>query len=68
MNHPAGEVQEAIDEHGAVTVGENEAISIAPFRVVWVMFEMIDPKYFADIRQAHGCAWVTAICCLHSIH
>ena len=38
-----GEVQQAVDQHGAVAVGQHEAVTVSPGRILRVVFQEITP-------------------------
>ncbi len=63
-----GQVQQRIDQHRAVAVGQHEAVTIGEVRVARVVLQIIAPKHFGDIRHAHGGTWVAAVGLLHGIH
>ena len=64
----AGQMQQGINQHGAVTVGKNKTIAVGPVRISRVVRHEIIPQHFGDIRHTHGCARVAGIGLLYSIH
>ena len=64
----AGQVQQRIDEHGAVAVGQHEAVTVGPLGVARVVLELIVPEHLGDVGHAHGGAGVAAVGFLHGIH
>ena len=54
-----GEVQQRINQHGAVAVGQDETVTIRPLGVGRIVFHVIVPQHFGDIGHAHGRARVT---------
>jgi len=63
-----GQVQQAIQQHGAVAVGEYKAVTVGPGRVSRVVLHETAPQHFGDIRHAHGCTGVPGIGSLWSVH
>ncbi len=64
----AGEVQEAVNQHGAVAVGEHETVAVSPVRVSRVVVEVVTPQDFGDVRHAHRGTRVAGICFLYGVH
>ncbi len=64
----AGEVQEAVNQHGAVAVGEHETVAVSPVRVSRVVVEVVTPQDFGDVRHAHRGPRVAGICFLYGVH
>ncbi|CAI1164975.1 Uncharacterised protein [Serratia entomophila] len=64
----AGEVQQAVNQHGAVAVGEHEAVAVSPVRVGRVVVQVVTPQDFGDVRHAHRGARVAGICFLYGVH
>ncbi|PPE60915.1 hypothetical protein F152LOC_02780 [Pectobacterium brasiliense] len=64
----AGEMQQAVNQHGRVAVGQHEAVTVGPVRVGRIMVKIIAPQDFGDIGHAHRCARVTGFGFLHPIH
>ncbi|CAI1174446.1 Uncharacterised protein [Serratia rubidaea] len=64
----AGEMQEAVNQHGAMAVGEDEAVAVGPVRVGGVVAEVVAPQDFGDIGHTHRGARVTGFCFLYGIH
>ncbi|MBK4824724.1 hypothetical protein GJS26_00775 [Pectobacterium carotovorum subsp. carotovorum] len=64
----AGEMQQAVNQHGRVAVGQHEAVTVGPVRVGRIIVKIIAPQHFGDIGHAHRCAWVTGFGFLHPIH
>ncbi len=54
----AGQVQQGIDQHRAVAIGEHETVAIRPLRVGWIVLEVVVPENLGDFRHAHGRAGV----------
>ena len=55
----AGEVQQAIEQHRAVAVGKNKTVAVGPCGVSRVVFQVVAPQHFGDVRHAHRHARVT---------
>src|SRR5438445_171221 len=64
----AGEVQERVQQHRAVAVGEDETIAVWPRRVCRVVPQVPPPQRQPDFGHSHGHARVTGICGLHGVH
>ncbi len=64
----AGQVQQAIQQHRAMTVGQDETIAVGPMRIAWIVLEVIVPQHFGNIRHTHWRAGVTRICGLYRVH
>ncbi|CAI1801637.1 Uncharacterised protein [Serratia plymuthica] len=64
----AGEVQQAVNQHGAVAIGQHEAVAVSPVRVGRVVVHVVTPQDFGDVRHAHRCARVAGICFLYGVH
>ncbi len=63
-----GQMQQGIDQHGAVAVGQHETIAIRPIRIARVMLHIIVPEHLGDVGHAHGRARVPGFGFLHGIH
>ncbi|MNZ78871.1 hypothetical protein D3C78_974610 [compost metagenome] len=64
----ASQVQQRIDQHRAVTVGQHEAVTVSEVRVARAVFQIVAPKNLGDIRHAHRGTWMAAVGLLHGIH
>ncbi|CAI1167777.1 Uncharacterised protein [Serratia liquefaciens] len=64
----AGEVQQAVNQHGAMAVREDEAVTVSPVRVGRVVVQVVTPQDFGDVRHAHRCTRVAGICFLYGVH
>ena len=64
----AGEVEERVDQHGAVAVRQHEAVAVGPLGVGRVVLEVVAPEDFGDLGHAHGCARVAGVGLLHRVH
>ena len=62
------QVQQGVNQHRTVTVGQNKAVAVGPFRVVRVVLEVIVPQNFGDIGHAHRGAGVTGFGFLYGVH
>ena len=63
-----GEVQQRINQHGAVAVGQHEAVTIGPVRVCRVVFQVLAPQGDSDVCHAHRCARVARVSKLYRVH
>ena len=64
----AGQVQQGVDQHGAVTVGQHKAVAVGKVGVGRVVLQIVTPQDFGDIRHTHGRTGVAAVGFLHGIH
>ncbi len=64
----AAQVQQGVDQHGAVAVGQDKTVAIGPLRVVRVVLEVVVPQYFGDIGHAHRGARMTGFGFLYGVH
>ena len=64
----AGQVQQGIDQHRAVTIGQHEAVTVGPLGVGGVVLEVVAPQHFGDLGHAHGGAGVAGLGFLDRIH
>ncbi|CAM3596774.1 hypothetical protein SB6411_05435 [Klebsiella spallanzanii] len=62
------EVQQAVNQHRAVTVGENKAVAVSPGRVLRVMVQEVPPQDFGNIRHPHRRAGVAGVGLLYCVH
>ena len=63
-----GEVQQPVDQHGAVAGGEDEAVTIRPRGLTGIKFQVVTEKHRGDIGHAHRHAGVAGIGCLHGVN
>ncbi len=64
----AREMQQGVDQHGAVAVGLHETVAVEPLRVRGVVAQMVVPQDLGDFRHAHGRAGMAGIGLLHGVH
>jgi hypothetical protein len=64
----ARQVKQAIQKHGAMTIRQDEAVSIKPMRVTRVVAKVIVPEHLGDIRHAHRHTGMTGIRGLDGVH
>ena len=63
----ARQVQQRIDQHGAVACRQNEAVTIGPIRVLCVKLQVLFKKHSCHVRHANGHACVTGIRCCNTV-
>jgi len=63
----AGQVQQAVQQHGRVTIGKDEAVTVVEFRVGRVMIEELRPQYFRHFRHTHRRTRVARVGFLYGI-
>jgi hypothetical protein len=64
----AGEVQQRVDQHRPVAVGQHEAVAVEPLRIGRVVLQVAVPQGDGDVRHAHGRAGVARVGLLHRVH
>ncbi len=64
----AGEVEQTVEEHGGVAVGEDEAVAVGPGGVGGVEFEVVLEEGVGHRRAAHWSAGVARVGFLDRIH
>jgi hypothetical protein len=64
----AGQVQQRIQQHRAVAVGNHEAVAVEPLRVGRVVLQEVVPEHLGDVRHPHRHAGVPRVGLLHRIH
>ena len=64
----AGQVQQCVEQHGAVAVGQHETVAVGPFGVGRIVAQMAAPQHFGDLGHAHRRARVAGVGLLHGIH
>ena len=63
-----GQMQQGVDQHGAVAVGEDEAVTVGPLGVGRVVLHVVVPQNLGDIGHAHGRARMTGVGFLDRVH
>ena len=64
----AAQVQQTVKQHGAVTIGQHEAIPVGPGGILRVVLEEAAPQHLGDIGHSHGRTGVPGIGFLYRIH
>ncbi len=64
----SGQMQQRVDQHRTMAIGEHEAVAIDPVRVSRVVSQVIMPEHFGDIGHSHRSAGVSRIGFLDCIH
>ncbi len=64
----AGEVEERVEQHRRVPVGEHEAVAVGPGRVGGVVLHHPGPEDMGEGGQGHRRARVTGVRLLHRVH
>ncbi len=64
----AGEVQERVEQHRTVPVGDDEAVAAGPIWIGRVVTQVPAPQSQRDLGHPHGHAGVARIRRLHGIH
>ena len=64
----AGQVEQAVEQHRAVAVREDEAVAVDPVRVGGVEPQEVLEQDGGDVGHAHGRAGMPALGLLHGVH
>ena len=64
----AREIEEGVEQHGAVTGGEHETVPIRPERVGHVIFHDLGEEHGGDVGGAHGQPGMAGFGLFHRIH
>ncbi len=64
----AAQVQQAVQQHGAVPIGEHEPVPVPPAGVLGVVAQHVAPQRLRDIGQPHRRAGVAGTGFLNGIH
>ena len=49
----AGQVQQAVKNHGSMTIGEDKTVAVVEFWVGRIMIEELRPQHFCHFRHTH---------------
>ena len=63
----AGQVQQRVQQHRAMAVGEHEAVAVRPAGIGGIVLQIAAPQRLGDLRHAHRHARVPALGGLHGI-
>jgi len=64
----ARQVQQGVEQHGAVAIGEHKTVPVRPMGIVGIVLQVAAPQDFRNLRHAHGHARVTGIGFLNRVH
>ena len=64
----AAQVQQRIQQHRAVAVGNDEAVAVDPARLCRVVAQVMAPQRFGNVGHAHRHAGMAGVGGLHGIH
>ena len=64
----AGQVQQRVDQHRAVAVGQHEAVTVKPVRVGRVVLQVPAPQCHRHVGHAHRCTGVARVGLLDRVH
>ena len=64
----ARQVQQGIQQHGSVPVGEHEAVAPRPLRMGRVVAQVAAPQRHGHVGHAHGRAGVARLGLLNGVH
>ena len=63
----AGQMQQAVQQHGAVAGGEDEAVAIEPVRILRIVLQELRPERESHGGRAHRHAGVAGVGVLHRV-
>ncbi len=64
----AREMQQRIEQHGAVAGRQHEPVAVRPVRGLGIVLEEPGPKHGGDVRHAHGHACVSGLGGFDGVH
>ena len=64
----AGQVQQGIQEHGAMAVGQHETVAVRPLGVGRIVAQIMIPQHFGNFRHAHGGPRMAGFGFFNSVH
>ena len=64
----AGQMEHAVEQHRAVTGGQDKAVAIRPRGIARIMFQEAGPQDIGRRRQSHRRARMTGLRLFHGIH
>ena len=64
----AAQMQQRVDEHRRVAIGQHETIAVRPVRMGRVVAQVLSPQGHGHLGHAHGRAGVTGVGLLHRVH
>ncbi|SSJ94082.1 Uncharacterised protein [Klebsiella pneumoniae] len=64
----ASEVQQAVDQHRTMAIGQDKTVTVSPGRIGRVMVEEITPQHFGNVSHTHRGTRVAGFGFLYSVH
>ena len=64
----AGEMQQAVDQHGAMARRQHETVAVGPFRRRWIELQIFPKQDRRNVCHAHRHSGMTAVCGLNRVH
>ena len=64
----AGQMKQAVDQHGAVAAGQHEPVAVEPLGISRVVAQEARPQHVGDRRHAHRHAGVAGVGLLDAVH
>ena len=64
----AGQMQQRVEQHGAVAGGQHETVAVRPRRIGRIEFEEPREQHGGDVGRPHGQARVAGSCLLDRVH
>ena len=64
----AAQMQQGIEQHGTVAVGDHETVAVRPAGIARVVLEVVVPQHLRHVGHTHRHAGVSGVGFLHRIH
>ena len=64
----AGEIEQRVEQHGAVPGGEHEAVAVGPARIGGIEAQVFGEEHGRDVGHAHRHSGVARVRLLHRVH
>ena len=64
----ATQVQQGINEHGTMAVGQHKTVTIHPIWIDGIVLQIITPQYLCNVCHTHGGTWVSGFGFLNGVH
>ncbi|VGQ05312.1 hypothetical protein SB6094_03719 [Klebsiella quasivariicola] len=64
----ASEVQQAVNQHRTMAIGQDKTVPVSPRRIVRVMVQEITPQHFGNVSHTHRGTRVAGFGFLYSVH
>ena len=64
----AAQVEQGVEEHRAVPVGEHETVPVRPRGIGRIVLQVVVPEHLGDVRHPHRHAGMAGLRTLHRVH